>query len=216
MKKIKLIIILLLCSLLICLLTGCTAQYDLKFNNNTIREKVTIDASDSNMTSDEIEEMLSDYTVQDSSSRQSHSVTFNEKNKKIELSNTYQVNNYASSLLLRQCYTAYNFFESDDYYDLTTSNQFNCNPFDYMVIDEVQIRIKTNHKVMKHNADLVENNTYIWVIDKDNKEDKPIQIRFSKETKSSYIGLIILGIIVIIVAITMLIAMIQQKKNNNL
>ena len=212
MKKIKLI----LCSVLVCLFTGCAVQYDLRFNNDTIREQVTINASDSSITVDTIESMLNDYIVDDSTSNKLYDVKFNEKKKRVELSHTYRSNDYSSSLLLKQCYTAYNFLESDDYYDLTTSNEFTCNPFDYMVIDEVQIRIKTNHKVIRHNADMVEKNTYIWIIDRDNNEDKPIQIRFSKETVNSHLGLIILGIIVIIVAITMLIVMIQSKKNNDI
>lgn len=208
MKKINLV----LCSFLILLMTGCSVKYELNFNNHSLREAMTIDAND--WSSDQIEQTLEEY--ENESLTENYKISFNKETKKIKLSKEYSISSYANSSILRQCYTAYNFLESDEYYDLTTSNTFNCNPFDYIVVDEVKVQIKTNHKVLNHNADYVENNTYVWVIDKENSGNKPIQIRFSKDMKNNYIGLIILGIIVIIILILLLMLFIKRKKSNNL
>ena len=85
-----------------------------------------------------------------------------------------------------------------------------------MNIDEIQIKIKTNHKVLSHNADLIEGDTYIWKITDENSNNKSIQIRFSKDQKKNILGLIILGITVIIAIIILFVLWIQRKKNNKI
>lgn len=209
MKKIKIVVL----SLLLFLVTGCSVEYTLDFNNNQLSENIYIDATGSDMTEEEIKKMIELHIYQQNANQLYH---INQKNKKIQLSEKYNVYTYKNSLLLNQCYTAYNFIENEDYYDLTTSEIFSCNPFEYMYIDELKIKIKTNHKVLSHNADSVEKGTYIWNITTDNANNKPIQIRFSKEIKEYNIGLIILGITVIIAIIILLIVLIKKQRNNKI
>lgn len=202
-----------LISILLFLVTGCSVEYQLTFNDNQLTEKIRIDASESSLTVDEMKQMLEEQLPENE--LQSYQTKVN-KNKKIELTNKYSTKTYKNSLILSQCYTAYNFIESDQYYDLTTSQTFTCNPFDYMIIDELTVEIKTNHKVLSSNADEVKGNTYIWKLTQKNKEDKSIQIRFSKEKIESKIGLIILGIAVMIAIIILITFMIQRKSNNKI
>lgn len=202
-----------LISILLFLVTGCSVEYQLTFNDNQLTEKIRIDASESSLTVDEMKQMLEEQLPENE--LQSYQTKVN-KNKKIELTNKYSTKTYKNSLILSQCYTAYNFIESDQYYDLTTSQTFTCNPFDYMIIDELTVEIKTNHKVLSSNADEVKGNTYIWKLTQKNKEDKSIQIRFSKEKIESKIGLIILGIAVMIAIIVLITFMIQRKSNNKI
>lgn len=211
MKKIKLIFI----SILLFLVTGCSVEYQLTFNDSNLTEKINIDASSSSLTVDQIKIMLNDQLPENGNKLQSYQKKVN-KNKQIELSNNYDTLTYKKSLILSQCYTAYNFIESKDYYDLTTSKTFTCNPFDYMIIDELTVEIKTNHKVLSSNADQVKGNTYIWKLTEANKEDQSIQIRFSKEKAENKISLIILGIAVIIAIIAFIVFTIQRKKNNKI
>lgn len=195
------------------LMTGCSVDYTLKFHDNVISETIDIDATSTNMTDTQIKTMLED---QMDPNEESPLYQVKQKNKKITLSQKYTTKTYQNSPLLRQCYTAYNFIEDDHYYDLTTSETFSCNPFDYMYIDILQIKIKTNHKVLLHNADTVIHNTYIWNITKENAENKPIQIRFSKETKPKYLVLIIFGISAIISVFIVTVVFVKKKTNNKI
>lgn len=210
MKKIKLILFV----FLFCMLTGCSVDYNLEFKDRVLSETIKIDASDSDITIEEIEKMLEEQVYREEEEQQPYKVK--QSNKKIQLSQRYNVQTIKNSPLLNQCYTAYNFLENENYYDLTTSEVFTCNPFDYMYIDNLQIKIKTNHKVINHNADRVEHNTYVWNITRENANNKPIQIRFSKETKENNIGLIILGITVIIAIIILGVVLWKKKKNNQI
>ncbi len=209
MRKIKIVVL----SLLLLLVTGCSVDYTLNFQNNNLLENISIDATGSDMTKEEISEMLKLHMYPES---ENQLYQIKQNNKKIQLSQKYNVSTYKNSLLLNQCYTAYNFIENGDYYDLTTSEIFSCNPFEYMYIDELKIKIKTNHKVLSHNADSVENGIYIWNITVDNASNKPIQIRFSKEIKENNMGLIILGITVIIAIIILLVVLVKKQKNNKI
>lgn len=208
MKRIKIILL----GLLLCMGTGCSVEYNLNFKDKVLSENIQIDASNTDVTIEQINRMLEEQIYQQDEEQQSYQVKQN--NKKIQLSQKYNVQTIKDSPLLSQCYTAFNFMENEDYYDLTTSETFTCNPFEYMYIDDLQIKIKTNHKVLSHNADEKKGNTYIWNVTKENVENKPIQIRFSKEIKKDNLGLIILGITVII-AIIILGVVLLQKKNNN-
>ncbi len=207
MKKIRITVL----SIILLFATGCTVDYNLQFQDSVLTETIKIDATDMDMTEEEIKRMLDNQLYLDA---QQQSYQVKQEGKKITLSQKYNVDTYKNSLLLSQCYTAYNLIEEQDYYDLTTSSSFTCNPFDYMDIDELKIKIKTNHKVLSHNADSIENNTYIWNITTQNAGNKPIQIRFSKDTKEDKMYLIILGITVIIAIIILFVAF-HKKKNNN-
>lgn len=197
-------------------LTGCTVEYNLTFKDNVLTENIDINASDSSLSLDEIKQMLEDQMPTEGSNSDFYEVDV-KKNKIIELTNDYNIVTYKDSPILSQCYTAYNFIQADEYYDLTTSQTFRCNPFDYMVIDEIKIKIKTNHKVISHNADEVKGNTYIWKITTENANYKPIKIRFSKEKEQSSLGLIILGITAIIaIIIVSIVLMVKKSKNNEI
>lgn len=193
--------------------SGCSVDYNLTFKGRELSENIKIDATNSNITEEQINNLLKNQLYIDT---EQQLYQIKQKKKKLELSQKYTTNTYENSPLLSQCYTAYNFIEESQYYDLTTSSTFTCNPFEYMYIDELKIKIKTNYKVLSHNADSVENNTYIWNITTENSHNKPIQIRFSKEKIRNKIGLIILGITVIITIIIFLIVMKKQRKNNQI
>lgn len=210
MKRIKIILLV----LLLCISTGCSVKYNLTFNNNVLSENIQIDASDIDITVEQIQKMLDEQVYQQDEEQQLYQVKQN--GKKIQLSQKYNILTYRNSPLLSQCYTAYNVIENENYYDFTTSETFTCNPFEYTYIDNLQIKIKTNHKVLSHNADYVKNNTYIWNITKENANNKPIQIRFSKEIKESNMGLIILGITVIIAIIILGVVLVKKRKNNQI
>ena len=89
-----------------------------------------------------------------------------------------------------------------------------CYIFDnYNLMDKLTVNIKSNYLVSEHNADEVVDNTYTWVITKDNYKKKNIYIKIDKSRevlsakkeerikKIMVIVLISLGISVIIFAL---------------
>ncbi len=210
MKKIMILVLLFF-------VTGCSAEYNLEFHDKILSETINISAFNESITEEQIKNLIESYIPTDNENPPIYQVKQN--HKEVQLFAKYNIQSYQKSKLLSQCYLAHNLIDSGDYYDLTTSETFTCNPFDYMLIDELKIKIKTNHKVLSHNADLVEKNTYIWNITVENSQNKPIQIRFSKETKEDNKVLIILGITAIIAIIILMIVFIVSiisKKNNKI
>ena len=60
-------------------------------------------------------------------------------------------------------------------YLLKTSNR--CNIFDtYSLLNEIKVTIKTDLEVISSNADVVNNNLYTWLINRNNYNNKSIKI----------------------------------------
>ena len=94
-------------------------------------------------------------------------------------------------------------------------------------VDEVAINITTDHKVTEANADKYENNTYTWIINKQNYSNKNIimSIDFNEETlpteeknniKFSTVLLIVILPIIFIISLILLIMYNKNKKDNQI
>ena len=53
--------------------------------------------------------------------------------------------------------------------------------YEYPILENITINLKTNHKVVSSNANIVDGYHYTWNIDKDNKDDAAIQITIKKD-----------------------------------
>ena len=176
MKKILILITLLL-------FTGCTAEYNLKFNEETVEEKITIIPE----TSEEQE------NVKSLDDRQYYAIIDKDvsepyETKKIEINGyrsyeykyEYRLSEFKKSDFTR-CYDAFSLLNEDGKVTFSTSKNFKCMTYDYMKIDTVKINITTDYRVIENNADEVNGNVYTWKITNSNKDNKPI--KFSYYTK---------------------------------
>lgn len=226
MRKIKYIFLV----LTICLVTGCSVEYDLTIEKKAINEKVTFIYSNNEENKNSINEL----------SKQSSAAFYNPSTKKTgyydistsEDSNNlylkykykYTDNDFKYSNIINQCYYKKNIINGDNYIIIKTEGTFSCLYDDYeQVIDDVVIKIKTNLKVVENNADEVRFNQYIWKIDKDNYNDKPIYIKIDKNKKSilAFIiqfmqPVIIIGSIVLVVGLVIGVFHVKSKKANKL
>lgn len=203
MKKIFTLIILLL-------LTSCSSSYELSIKNNSVHETLKVNG----VTNIPVSADLSN--VADSN------YTKNINGDTVTYDTSYSLNNYKNSKLL-QCYDSYNIQTTDDRYIIRTGKNFNCFPyqysdFDVLNYDQLEIKFKTNHKVIKHNAQKVENDTYYWYINEENLNNADIYFEIEKTVNSPYlIGLIIfMSLVVIVGIITYIIVKQKDKKNNKL
>ena len=218
MKKILIV-------LLAFLLTGCQVNYNLNFKDEELNEKVSILLKDNSYTEQNISILKKNksYAIYDQIGHEPYNITFQD-NSKTFIANyeyTYKLVDFNRSTLINQCYEAAAFVKDGNNYLLTTSNEFRCLTYEYFDVNEVNITITTNHKVISSNADKVKNGKYIWNINKDNITNKPIKIVFGKAKKNIFelfselnFLIIFLISIAIVGGISYIIISRKNKKNN--
>ena len=217
MKKIFISIFVLL------LLSGCKVRYNIDFEDDSIYEYfgVVLDNKEEKSSIEYLKE--NDFYV-----------SFNPKmikyNKKIEKNkNTtsfnydylYELDDYKKSMVLSTCFDAYNIIQEDYYYLITTSEGLKCMTLENStVIDELDIVISSNHKLIDTNADEINNYEYIWHIDKNNYKDKNISLKLYKDKKIfNYKGritkkLITYGSIFLVILIIISYIYLKRKRRN--
>ena len=157
--KIALLVVILLS------LTGCSFEYNIKINTNTITEKNIVymsNASKDNI-KQEVENLVSSYTGP-TNSLGMYSQSITEKNNTFGMSykKTYDtLNDYNNSLSFSTCYDNYKLLKEKEKIVLSTSKEFNCFS-KYKELDSVTININSELEVISSNADEVNNNVYTF------------------------------------------------------
>lgn len=164
------------------LLTGCTVNYDLKFNESTIEENITIIPE----TQEEKEntkyfENRDFYSIIDQKNELMYEKQKN-KDDSYEFKYTYNFENFKNSRFTT-CYDAYTLNNDNGIITLSTSKEFRCLTYDYNNVDNIKINITTEYKVVDNNADEVNGNVYTWNINRDNSTNKPIKFSYNKKKK---------------------------------
>ena len=183
MKKIMLYLLILL------ILSGCTANYDLVFEDGIIEEKL-----DFTITNNDYQEYINQleneayeedmYKFFDSLQipnfvhipNNFHKKESEKLNDGINLKFTYknyEYDTFNSSYLLNDCFYDVIVLNEENEYYLNARGPFDC-PY-----DNVKIRIKTDKKVINTNAKY-EDGFYTWEINKDNFKDLDLIFHISK------------------------------------
>ena len=227
MKKIILIIISLL------LLTGCSAEYNLDLRT-TPNENLNIIETN---TQDDYFNYLKDYNEnvpviyddQDpdvtniNPDLEYYDVNNLSSEKKADITLNYEYNSvdFNDSNIINTCYSNINFLNNNKNINISTSNEFLC--FDkYITLDEVIVNIMTDKTIKEHNADKVSNNTYTWIITKQNYLNKPIKLsslstskRETKENTKISLIIILSSILGFIILIFIMFTYKNRKYNSN-
>lgn len=124
---------------------------------------------------------------------------------------------------IKTCYKHFSVVNnlSNDGVIFSTSNKNLCFE-NYHNLDEIIIKLKTNHEVKEHNADEVKDGEYIWKINKINYDNKNIQINLLNKTKKKLdLSLLIslcsvILVVVIVVGIFVVNLSIKSKKANKI
>ena len=219
MKKIILTILL----LIIC---GCSANYNLVIDGNYISEDVLITIPKSVISKEDLEKQApaKKSVYRDYISYYDRKTSDDASNYYLSYSFNHAINKYIDSSILRACYSSRNVSVTDNTIEIETSGNFNCIYRDDGVkIDEVLVNIKTELKVVSNNADKVDGNTYTWVFNKQNYKKKGISIKLDKSKKTvKKKSNLLLSIVIIVLSIGALSAggflFLRDKniKNNNI
>lgn len=160
---------------------------------------------------------------------------YNVKEKKTQqqLGLTYQYDfdydNFANSTFANACYNRFAFLNQDGTYYVSTSDMVTCFEI-FPLLDDITIHVTSYYEVLSHNADQQDRdrNEYTWVINRQDAQNKPIQIVVNTSKKArvkrnlmDYFkeNPFIIGVL-LIVAIGGLIAIpvvvVKNKKNNEI
>lgn len=171
-------------SILICLfLSGCTARYEVTINNDSIEDNIFVIESNK-----KIEEATDDETDTFYNKLGDFEKDFDFYQRELgsDVNNTWYKYNYNFNFdeydvmsVLGRCYDNFS-LKTDKTIKLETGKKFSCFEY-YSDITEYQIIIKTDYKVLNNNADKVNDNLYIWNINKENYNYKSISIEVDKE-----------------------------------
>ena len=182
MKKYKIVLLI----VILLSLTGCSFEYNMKIDTNTISEEniVYIPNTDKNDIKQEVEKLVSRYTGPTNSlGMYNQSVIEDNNNFGMSYKKNYDtLNDYNNSLSFSICYDNYKLIKEKDKIVISTSKRFNC--FNkYSELDDVTINIDSSLEVESSNADEVNGNIYTWNINKSNADNKPINIVLKPNTE---------------------------------
>lgn len=173
-----------LLTLLLILMTGCTVNYDLKFNEKTIEEKITIiPENETQKENTRYFENRDFYAIIDANNELPYKKEKNKENN-YEFKYEYNFDNFKNSRFTT-CYDAYTLTDENNIITFSTSKIFKCMIYDYNEIDNLRINITTDYKVIDNNADEINGNVYTWNINKNNVSNKPIKFSYNKNKKRS-------------------------------
>lgn len=217
MKKIICLLFILL------LLTGCDVEYNLIIDDETFSEDINFtipNSADLKSTINFLKKTKQPIYLNEKTNN-SYDLKINKKNNYYNINYKYDFNknNILLSNAINQCYKMVNLDTSGKYYNLTTGGKFLCLFRDQsQIIDNATINIKTDLKVVKHNADKVKDKTYTWKINSENYRNKPIEIKIEKPNtinENAHIYIFIILSIVIIGGILTYFILRKKKELND-
>lgn len=245
MKKIKLFVTMILFSTL---LTGCSVEYNITINSDTIKEEIVVnDVVKSTRTKEQILNHYNKwYPVYVNYRKTGESIPLPNFNKKVagieyynksinEMNNGYEykysyehdIDNYYDAYALASTFVYTTVNNETNFISIHTSSEsFFCR-YDYFDNIEVNITIDPNYYTIDEtNAKAVKNNTYSWIINKDDCESSKISLVIDKinnrsfgdkknSNNSDFILYILCGIILMISLIVYFIIKIIKKKSND-
>ncbi len=207
MKKILFLVMFVL------LLSGCTNQYNITFKGDKIDEEIISTILDSDIPKSTPEEIAGGVALDDQITpfikmdqypfpdrddvKYDKDVKTNVNETVVTLKHSYTFDEYKESKAMKTCFQNAQVAQANGSYTFALKGKFYC-----LHGNQVEINFTTDKKVLNHNADKVTNDTYTWVINRDNAQKVDINIELSdgsNEMKSliTKIVLITLGCIVL-------------------
>ena len=180
MKKILLLIICLFC------LTGCTLNYEINFGYTMIEEHInatmdgniyeiasSIDGDGFYLEKEIVEGNIP--SIKGFKDFYKRKIKVNNNSSVVDLDYIYKYDEYENSYLLTRCFEKAYVKNTDDYLYVSLGGNFKC-----FKEDDIQIKVSSMYDVVKHNANKVEDNYYIWDIKLADDENK-VEFYISKE-----------------------------------
>ena len=215
MKKIIVVLISLL------LLTGCTIDYNLVIDKDSIKETITGTAYKEEYEVREEDSGLNlfyTYINDDINPLISGDGLYTKDINEIDNGINYKYdfiykNNYDKSKIINSCFENSNVKETDTYYSIELSGEFYC-----LYSDKININVISNYVVLENNAKEVNGNKYSWVIDDSSNVNIFLniskKIKYEEPSKTKFISTFQLVGLIIFVVLTGITYFLYRKKNS--
>ena len=215
MKKIIVVLISLL------LLTGCTIDYNLVIDKDSIKETITGTAYKEEYEVREEDSGLNlfyTYINDDINPLISGDGLYTKDINEIDNGINYKYdfiykNNYDKSKIINSCIENSNVKETDTYYSIELSGEFYC-----LYSDKININVISNYVVLENNAKEVNGNKYSWVIDDSSNVNIFLniskEIKYEEPSKTKFISTFQLVGLIIFVVLTGITYFLYRKKNS--
>ena len=208
MKNIKLIVYL----LFIILLTGCQREYYLTVDDNKIVENFDVVLTNND---DNNARLSLDYYPIHADNNVIYNKTVTKENGMINahFEYVYKPQKFVNANSVNQCFEDREIIvDEEKYYYFKLGKFKNC-----MNDSNIDIIIITDNKVLKNNADKVNDNKYIWYLRDENKENFNLEIKIAKGKKRNkfLVSYIIIGAIVLCVILIFAISLISKNRKSN-
>jgi hypothetical protein len=202
-----------------CLLTGCTATYDINITKETINDTIKIEADSTKVnnankqTTDTFNQKIGEWEnghdfykreIITTADKTGYQYTYN-----------FNFDEYDAMSQIRKCYKDFNLTYDNDI-ELTTSKEFLCRNY-YPQVKTFTINITSEYEITSSNADSIKDNVHTWKINANNYKVRPINIKINKskmyipEEEPNYKN--IKSIIFIIIFFILVIIFIKRKKD---
>ncbi|MBQ6539068.1 MAG: lipoprotein [Bacilli bacterium] len=191
MKK-KLLLIL----VFVLVLTGCSNEYNLTINGDTISEEIISTIPNNEITTQTAEEKAAGIENDDQITpfinndqypftnnnkiKYKKDVSKNGLNTIVKLNYDYTVDNFKNSRVYNECFQKSVIERKDGYLRLAFLGEFSC-----LYGDSLTINVRTDRKVIDDTANDVDNNTYTWIINDNNENNVNIQMILDDNTSTS-------------------------------
>ena len=235
--------------ILIIFLTGCNAQYNLMINDEGYTEEILLiseNENDSRIISQYQKPVEKYYDSADSSEtlEKVDEIDYYDMNKytennfyNLKLTTDFTKNDYIKSNIASHSVSIFKTYRDGGVYQLFAGSYFKCfemnNGINNLVIG---VTLSDDYEVVESNADKINNNMFIWNIDKYNYKNKSVHFYYQKKedssnsssddsssdksevvnSNSSYSIYIFCGILVIIILVGYKLFINMRDKNNKL
>ena len=204
---------------LIIVLTGCKSIYKLEIKDGVFKENIFINTAGDDNNNIKYFSDNKFYAIMDGAS---NFIEYKKKIKNDEVKFSYVYKNedeYRESTILKTCFKAYSVIDQGKYYILSTSNGIKCaTEEDAVLLDDLDVVIKSNHKLKETNADIIDDYKYTWHFNKDNYKDGNVYIKLYKNKyvfnyeNEFTIQVIIIAVFVLTILISTFIIIRRVKK----
>lgn len=205
--------------LLSLLLTGCTVNYNLEINKDTLNETITgtvtkeESSQDSNATGlSTIYSIINEEQKPIYNKEELYQKDLKESGNNINYTFKYNYNieDFVNSTIINTCFENK---EIDNYYSIKLSGNFYC-----LYSKKINIAVTSNLKVASNNADKIKDNTYIWTIDKNTTDIELVVDKntpYTKPIKRGISSTFRIVCFIVLVVLSSLAYILYKKKNSS-
>lgn len=203
------------------LLTGCTINYDLTINKNSISETITGSVEKSEYEIKDTDTSLNNFYILINedvnpviSSDDLYKKNIIDTDTGIDYKYTYNYKkNYDKSRIINSCFENHLVSETDDYYKIELTGKFYC-----LYSDKIDINVTSNYEVIENNASVVNGNKYKWIINSSDNVNILLtvskKVEYTEPVKAKTFSTFQLIGLIIFVILTVITYFLYKKKNS--